>query len=254
MLAPGLQCFRPMLMRLLFSLIFGLLPSLGFAQDPVLWQWQQSNCQTCAFTIVTKDEALETEKVQRFLRALENSKFEIIQLYNSDPQEYNLLAHMAIGILGRESQFFDSWRYFAKENAQWMVSLIKISRAMLSDDDIDVPANSRGPTQIKDVPDLIEKHYGIVPDTLYIPENAARATMGFLIEALRELKQRAANNNWEFVTKDTYVDYLPYIYFGSSGKLRNRTATPEKNLYVQTMKRYMTWVDLYEYNAQTLKP
>lgn len=243
-----------MLARLFILISLTLSSLLAFAQDPQVWEWQKSQCQTCPIYMVTLDKRLETDKVQRFLRTIENSKFEITQLYGSDPQEYNLLAHMAVGILGRESQFFNSWRYFAKEEMQWAVSLIKISRAMLSDDNIAVPANSRGPTQIKDVPKLIYDAYGIVPDTLYIPENAARATMGFLIEALRELKQRAANNHWEFVTKDSYVDYLPYIYFGSVSKLKTRTATPDKNLYVQTMKRYMTLVTVYEYPAITVKP
>jgi hypothetical protein len=96
------------------------------------------------------------------------------------------------------------------------------------------------------VPEKIAKAYGIVPGNLKVPENAALATMGFLIEALQELKNRARKGQLEFITPDTYVDYLPYIYFGRAKALMNRTARPDQNSYVRDMKKYMGWVDLYE--------
>jgi hypothetical protein len=217
------------------------------------WAWQQSSCMDCDIILISAKSELHTPKVQAFIRALESSKGEILSLYGSNPQEYNLLAQMAVGILGRESKFFESRRYQFKEDFPWAVSILKTVNMYLAGAD-SATANSRGPTQIKVVPQRIAAKYGITPDKLYIPENAARATMGFLIEALGELKQRAQNNDWEFVTPETYADYLPYIYFGATGKLRNRTATPETNLYIREMKQYMGWLEMYERPIQRLNP
>lgn len=216
------------------------------AQGYKPWAWTESNCQKCELVLHSSKAELQTQKVQAFIRALEASKFEILGLYHSSPQEYNLLAQMAVGILGRESQFFESRRYRFKESFPWAVSLVKTIQIYLDGSESAASANSRGPTQIKVVPQIIAETYQIEPENLYIPENAAKATIGFLIEALQELKQRARNNRWEFVTKKTYVDYLPYIYFGATHHLKNRTATPETNIYIQDMKKYMSWLETYE--------
>lgn len=216
------------------------------------WSWMQSDCMDCNIVFLSERPELHTPKVQAFIRALENSKSEIVAMYHSDPQEYNLLAQMAIGILGRESKFFESRRYRIKEDYPTLVSVVKAVQAYLNGRS--ASASSRGPTQIKVVPERIENRYGITPDNLWVPENAARATMGFLIEALAELKQRARNNKWDFVTPETYADYLPYIYFGAVGQLRNRTATPATNLYVREMKGYMGWLEMYERQAPQQAP
>lgn len=216
------------------------------------WAWLESDCRDCNIVFLSERPELHTPKVQAFIRALENSKAEIVAMYQADPQEYNLLAQMAIGILGRESKFFESRRYRLKEDYPTLVSVVKAVQAYLNGRS--PSASSRGPTQIKIVPELIENRYGVTPDNLWVPENAARATMGFLIEALAELKQRARNNRWEFVTPETYADYLPYIYFGAVGQLRNRTATPETNLYIREMKGYMGWLEMYERPGPHLAP
>lgn len=218
-----------------------------------LWKWegQTSKCQTCPIFIVPHERRIETEKVYAFIRAIETRKGELLRLYNADPQEYNLLALMAVGILGRESEFFESPRYRLKENAQWAIRLIKVVQIYLEGSDRDPELNSRGPTQIKIVPDKIAEAYGVRPDELYIPENAALATMGYLIEALAELKRRVVLNHLSFVTPDTYADYLPYIYFGSKRQLLNGTATPDRNIYIRDMRKYMSWVEIYEGPAHT---
>lgn len=215
--------------------------------DIVPWQWTKSTCQDCGIIFEAKHKDLQSEKVQSFIHALEDSKTEITALYKSNSQEYNLLAHMAIGILGRESKFFKSLRYLAKEEMQAGVSLLKTARSVLPKYRNQTTTNSRGPTQIKEIPKLIADYYHMTSEDLDEPENAARATMGFLIEALRELKQRVKNNNLDFVTKSTYVDYLPYIYFGATHQLLKKTATPEQNMYIKAMKTYMSWVRVYEY-------
>ena len=219
-----------------------LLQSYGYQP----WEWQKSRCSNCELFVQALHPDLQSEKVQLFIQALSLHKSELQMFYKIDGDEYNLLAHMAIGILGRESLFFKSLRYQMKETAPGLVRLAKILRYVFSDTNASLTDNSRGPTQIKIVPYTINRAYGIDPEELYVADNAAIATMGFLIEALGELKRRVVKNNLDFVTPATYVDYLPYIYFGSTRALIKKTATPETNLYVKDMKKYMKWVALYE--------
>ncbi|MFS4459301.1 hypothetical protein [Bdellovibrio sp. HCB2-146] len=218
------------------------LASYGFYK----WEWLKNDCSNCELFILTTKPELRTEKVQLFIQSLGLHKSELQMLYKIHGAEYNLLAHMAIGILGRESEFFTSTRYQFKETFPILVRVAKILRHMMDDSGKNVSNNSRGPTQIKIVPKKVAAAYGITPDDLHIPDNAAIATMGFLIESLNELKRRIPLNKLENVTPETYVDYLPYIYFGSSRALVKKTATPDKNLYVQAMKHYMSWVEVYE--------
>jgi hypothetical protein len=169
-----------------------------------------------------------------------------VDLYQSDPQEYNLLAKMAVGILGRESRFYTSPRYAFKENFQFVISFFKLVDSVVTEGSTETTPNSRGPTQIKLIPPKISKKYGFDESQLNNPKFAALATMGYLIEALEELKKRKELNDLSFVTKENYVDYLPYIYFGAKKTLLNGKATPKKNIYVQDMKRYMSLVEIFE--------
>jgi hypothetical protein len=258
-------------------LVLSLLAAqVAHAQKTVPWSWKKSDCRTCgiSFKLVGNINAREDmdmkEKSIRFLmsttpagktaldaydldakartyvflNALSTEKETILKLYNSDSQEYNLLASMAVGILGQESRFFGHWRYFIKRNSQLAIKEMKEIKAWIKDSE--AVANSKGPTQIKNVPDRIAQHYNITEKNLWNPKSAAVSTMGYLIEALAELKQRAKNNHLEMITNDTYVDYLPYIYFGGTKKLVNRTATPDKNIYVKNMKRFMKKVAVSE--------
>lgn len=215
------------------------------------WEWQKNTCQDCGIHFQVKKEDLENKKTVEFLQTLAQQKKTIIGLYKSDPQEYNLLAHMAYGILGNESEYFKSFRYLIKRNSQLAITTAKKIDAHLHGED-DIEANSKGPTQIKKVPTKIAEHYKITEKDLWKPFNAAVSTMGYLIEALKELKQRKKNNNWDFVTPSTYVDYLPYLYFGGVKKLINRTATPETNIYVKNMKKNMLRIKIYETRVQSL--
>lgn len=214
--------------------------------DVVMWQFGGSDCQTCPVYFEPMTRQVKTKKVREFLVALSAEKFQLLSLYESDAQEYNLLAHMAVGILGRESLFFESWRHNVKESAQPVVTLVKAVRSYLSDGQWKASRNSRGATQIKIVPGRVREFYGIDEDDLNQPRAAAVATMGILIEALRELKQRSQNRGWAHIQPDTYVDYLPYIYFGGTRRLIDGTATPETNIYIRDMKRYMMFVRVYE--------
>ncbi|MEN0060286.1 MAG: hypothetical protein AAGB31_15715 [Bdellovibrio sp.] len=208
------------------------------------WQWQLSSCQNCELFILPLRAEVRTEKVMAFVQALAAHKTEIRNLYTVSSAEYNFLAHMSMGILGRESLFFESKRYYLKETFPDLIRAAKVIRSYFYD--VPLSDNSRGPTQIKKVPERIARHYQVTPENLYIPQNAAVATMGFLIESLQELKNRIVSNRLDFITPGNYIDYLPYLYFGSTRALLNGTATPESNIYVKNMKNYMSWFELYE--------
>ncbi len=212
----------------------------------VKWEWMKNDCANCEILLLPTRQEVRTEKVRLFVQALAAHKAEMQDLYQVHGAEYNLLAHMSVGILGRESLFFTSKRYRLKEAMPWAVHLAKIIEIYLDGSNKKASDNSRGPTQIKVVPSKVAERFGINSDNLYIPENAAIATMGYLIEALGELKRRVIVNNLGFVTPEKYVDYLPYIYFGRTKAIMQNTATPESNSYVKDMKRYMTWIEVYE--------
>lgn len=215
------------------------------AQGYTRWQWLQSqDCFHCDMVFLQLEPTLNTENVRRFMQALSEHKDELLTLYRISGPEYNLLAQMSIGILGRESKFFESPRYRAKEAFPWAVHLMKILRGAATGAAIDL--NSRGPTQIKIVPERIARHYQVTTEILNVPENAALATIGYLIEALGELKTRIARQHLDYINESNYVDYLPYIYFGLTKLLIKGEAQPEKNIYERDMKKYMGWVEVYE--------
>ncbi|HWU42610.1 MAG TPA: hypothetical protein VN132_04195, partial [Bdellovibrio sp.] len=210
----------------------------------VRWEWMKSECDSCEMLMLPTQPKARTQNVLSFVRALEVHKTELQQLYHVSGAEYTLLSHMAVGILGRESLFFASKRYYLKESVPGAVRLAKILEHSLHDRKMS--PSSRGPTQIKIVPAKVAERYGIAPDNLHIPENAAIATVAFLIEALQELKRRVIVNQLGFIQPSNYVDYLPYIYFGGVKSLVNGTAAPASNSYINDMKRYMTWFEVYE--------
>lgn len=217
----------------------------AFAVKQVPWTWLKSDCRTCGVNfLVSSEDFKKNPRMVEFIKALATEKANILKIYGSDPQEYNLLAHMAVGILGNESSFFQSWRYKVKSHGQLAITWSKAIKAWFGD--YEPSPNSRGPTQIKRVPERIEQFYNITEKNLWNPKYAAVSTMGFLIEALIELKQRAKNNDLEMIVPATYVDYLPYIYFGGAKKLVKRTATPNTNIYVKNMKLNMKKVSVLE--------
>jgi hypothetical protein len=93
------------------------------------------------------------------------------------------------------------------------------------------------------------------------PRITAIATVGFLAESLRILKNRVRNRDLQYVTQDNLFDYVLYVYFGSmrqltnpvidynTGEVVNETATPSRNLYVQTVHKYMRALAFFEHGG-----
>lgn len=101
--------------------------------------------------------------------------------------------------------------------------------------------NSRGPTQIKRIPRKIKEEYGYVKEDLNDPYISAIATMGFLAQSLKQL------NNYK-IPRSEYLNYLHYIYMGSVSQIKNKTATPNKNIYLRNIRKYMSEVDIIQNN------
>ena len=230
-----------------------------------------------------KDPRYDTKTSREFVGALESEKATIMKLYDLDNDEYNDLARYAFGILGNESEFGENWRYTVKEAFPFGVAFIKDTKkkvlkktkeeykkakteegfwsalgsgistyfkelvnrdVRLLTGQITAKNNSRGPTQIKTVPSKIKDHYKITKDNISEPKNSAIATMGFLAEAMVELKNRA--KSYPAITRENRLDYLHYIYMGSTHEIKNKTATPDKNIYLRQLKEYLKGVKLYQ--------
>jgi hypothetical protein len=217
-----------------------LLSEQGFQS----WKWMESKCDNCQIMLVPMTDEVNTIKVRRFIQALAVNKPELQKMLKVSGEEYALLAHISVGILGRETLFGESARYKFKEAAPWVVSLAKVMRSLATGKEVN--PNSRGLTQIKILPEAVAEKYGITPDNLDVPENAAIATMGYLINALKQLKTRIKTYHLDHITPDRYADYLPYIYFGRSKALIDKTAVPDQNNYVQALKKYMAMIEVYE--------
>jgi hypothetical protein len=191
----------------------------------------------------------------------------IRELYDLDANTYEKLYRLAFGILGAETKFGRSPKYWVKERFPWLTSSLKefrnedlsveSLRTLRSDIELglihetlaqtdstyspgatlpelfDLSQNSRGPTQIKYFPErLAEAFPEINKGNLDEGSRAAIATMAYLAEALPRLKAIAAKNNC-VIPEDRLVDHLVYLYTGRSGEIINCTATIDRNLYYQ---------------------
>ena len=183
-------------------------------------------------TIIT-EPSYNTETARSFVSTLAKEKATIMKMYNLDNDEYNELTKLAFGILGNETSFGTNKKYYIKEALPFVVSLAK-------GNGFNTNNNSRGPTQIKRVPKKIAKKYGVKKDTLTNPKHAAVATIGFLAEALVELKskEKIARKKGLIINSLNRMDYIHYIYMGRPYEITKGTATPEKNIYFRQVKKY----------------
>jgi len=164
---------------------------------------------------------------RRYVQALQEKKAELMELLKLENDEYNMLAEFAFGVLSPETDFGKNWKYRVKQSVPVVVSIMK-------GNGFDTSENSRGPTQIKQIPEVIAEKYGIEKNELYKPENAAITTLAFVAAQLQELRNMAASN--PAITEETLQDYLYYLYNGRRNEIRKGTATPDKNIAIQKIK------------------
>lgn len=164
---------------------------------------------------------------KKYIQALQDEKAKLMELLQIENDEYNMLAEFAFGVLSPETDFGNNWKYRLKQSAPVVVSLLK-------GNGFDTDQNSRGPTQIKRIPDVITENYHIEKSELRKPENAAITTLAFVAEQLKELRNMASSH--PEITEETLQDYLYYLYNGRRNEIKNNTATPEKNINIQKIK------------------
>lgn len=164
---------------------------------------------------------------KRYVRTLQNEKATLMQLLKIDNDEYNMLAEFAFGVLSPETDFGSNWKYQLKQTAPVVISILK-------GNGLDTSHNSRGPTQIKQIPPIITEHYKIEKGDLKIPENAAVTTLAFVAEQIKELRNMAHLH--KDISEETLQDYMYYLYQGRRYEVREGTATPERNISIQKIK------------------
>lgn len=208
--------------------VFGALFNSAYSQSfrPLTNSWGDDQLRQLKILPLSQDVA--TKQVLEFVLALENEKQNLMRIYKLRNATYNKLAAMALGIFGNESEFGSSFRLAFKERFQDVVVLGKFLKGQKD------LTTSRGVTQIKDLPEKIVQNYGVTPDSLIIPLNAAVSTVGYLAETFSMLLSRKDLN---FINADNVFDYMPYVYSGQMGKLLNHTATVVDNSYVIHMKQ-----------------
>lgn len=186
---------------------------------------------------VITNKNYQTKTAVTFMSEVDDKKDELIKLYNITDSEYNELSKLAFGILGNESAFGESKKYYIKEALPWLVSLAKGNA-------FDTSRNSRGPTQIKTVPKKVAKEFDVNKENLTDPKKAAVATMGFLAEALEELKAKESSH--PDITPENRYNYLHYIYMGKSKEITEATATPMRNIYFKQILNFNEGLEVYE--------
>lgn len=174
-----------------------------------------------------------------YANTLTNNKKLIQDLFNLSSDEYNRLAELALGIAEQESKFGTSKRYNLKQGiGSPIINMIRGN------------ARSRGMTQIKMRTDnkQMQDYYtsqGIDEESINNAEQSAMATIGRLAGMYRdEVRGR------KFIGADgveiSPEEALLYKWNGHNEQLKNNTATPEQNIYIQNVKKYANDFEMYE--------
>ncbi len=223
--------------------------------DAHLYNYTQSKNNFHSIDIKIVNENGKTTHSQSFVKALETEKSKLMNIFNLSNDDYNDLASVAYGIMGNESDFGRSTKYWIKEYDQGDVILAKAAKRLLNGQnpfDKSVLNTSRGFTQIKDLPngDWKKSYPQINKSSLGDPKNSAVATMAYLVDAVKVLKNIANQNEKDprkvKISKENLVDYLGYIYQGRRGALESSSdpANADFNTYVQKLKKNMSYIEI----------
>lgn len=177
-----------------------------------------------------------SEYVAEFISTVAREKNTLMGLMKLEDDEYNLLAQLAFGIMVPETNNGKSWKYHLKEKAPWLVALLK-------GNGLNADQNSRGPTQIKKIPQAVVDHYGFTKDELHNPRVAAITTVAFCAELLRDL--RAIAHLHPEIHEDNLHFYLYYLYQGRRQAIRDGSATPDRNINVRKIFQQIERFPLY---------
>jgi hypothetical protein len=216
-----------------------------------LYNFSSSDTKPARIDIKIVNQAGNTQQAKEFVQALEDEKSKLMGIYKLSNDEYNDLATLAYGILGNESEFGTSTRLKVKENAQFAVIMARFVRDQNMED---AKNTSRGLTQIKFLPEgPFKQHYSeVTKDNLMNPRNSAVATMAYLAEAARQMRQIAIDNKSDTsklrITRENMLDYMGYLYQGNRRSLSStdasRQATPEFNSYYRNLQKHMSYIEI----------
>lgn len=176
--------------------------------------------------------------VADYINTLEREKSRLMQILKVDNDDYNILAGFAIGVLAPESDFGKNWKYVLKEFLPGAVSLAK-------GNGLDTSKNSRGPTQLKVIPEEIMEAYGISKTNLTDPENAAVATIAISADFLKQLRNLGVNH--KAINEENIQTYLYYLYQGKRVQIKEALATPNDNLAIRKIVAVVKGLEFLEY-------
>lgn len=184
--------------------------------------------------------------------ALADKKAELMKKLGVDNDTYNMLARVALGIAGQETDFGSAWAgakngtpYWMKEGATWMINFGKWVKGNNS-------YNSRGMTQMKiksytdeNVRALMDE-YGITEENLQNGDKCAIATMIVLAHMYKnELPALKGHMQKLNLSKD---DALLYCWNNKKSEITNETATPDKSVYLINAHKYMNDFQFKQYS------
>jgi hypothetical protein len=222
------------------------------ANQTNFYSYSLNDAHPAKINIKIANAAGNTQQAKEFVKALEDEKPKLMKMYRLSNDEYNDLAMLAYGVLGNESGFGKSNRLMIKENAQFAVITARILRDGSS---LDHAKNtSRGLTQIKFLPgEPFNSNYPeVTKENLMNPRNAAVATMGYLADAARQMRQIAIKNQSDpaklRITRENMMDFMGYLYQGSRSSLSTsdaaKQATPEFNAYYRNLQQHMSYIEI----------
>jgi len=253
--------------QLRFKVIEGelqLIPSKSFNHEQKTRDFHLSLSEEVVpkkIEISLSDARFDNENTREFLGALEDEKFQIMKDLDLTNDEYNELVKLSFGIMGTESSFgegdshfFGLWNsYKFKESSigQLSVSMLKGELGVMPvypgtfiPIQTNPDNNSRGNTQIKNVREFLNKSYPeINRNNLSEPKNSAIATMYALKAKMDMLK--GIEENHSAINDENRLDYLYYMYLGSTNQIVNSTATPNLNPKVREANGYADAVKIY---------
>lgn len=187
-------------------------------------------------------------KLNRFVlqKAVTYNKKSLMSDLGINGDVYNELAKLTLGIPNAETKYGTHQRYGIKNNHQTLVNIGKYLEGNTS-------YNSVGMSQIKydahiknpEIKELFKK-YGITKEKLNANYDMDGYYSGLAtMILLGNMYKNELGNIPEEVGID-WQDALLYMYQGNRDELKNKTATPYKNIYIQEVKEGYKGFDLYQ--------
>ena len=192
----------------------------------------------------TGDEEYDNNR-KAYASSIVNNKKALQQRFNLTSDEYNHLAELALGIAEQESKFGTANRYKIKDwIPDWMMDTGKYLYRGNSG------ARSRGYTQIKNKSDneelrKIYNELGIDDKSIKSADKSAIATIARLAYMYNN---EVRGRNFKTADGNDLNPYhaLMYKWLGKNNELKNKTATPSKNLYIRNVNEYSRNFDMYD--------